>query len=317
MRYFRLAALLTMASASVASIGCPSSSPDPNAGPVTPGSSGGVDVEGGGGDAAGDDGGGGGPKPSAGGFVIRTLNSGAPTPYTYSAAELYKATTPAEQTAVDARIKQFLDDFLASHVAPGTCEAVKPPPMGDPPGLPKPLNLGAALQVKDMGGNVKLTLTAPDGGDAFYQFSSSLDLFGLKGFLELDKSFVSSGQVGVEVPPLYTVDVDGGVVVFPGPGAGDARIPISPTPPPGSVVVARFPMRDVVCKADPVDVQLGFMRIPQVALEVKFGLRLLTNQSMDVEVMTPKSTPVDFGTTIQNWSFESLFTSSVAATYYF
>lgn len=254
-------------------------------------------------------------KDSAGVMLVRTSMNGSPTPFTYASAEFYKAANDGEQVAINQRVQDFKGSFLLPDLAPGTC-AKEPEAVKDPPGLPKPLNIGAELPAKDAAGNVAFNLSVqPGAADAFYYFTGSLDLFGFKGALSVPTTFSTDLKIQIAMGLKYAIGGDGGTVELK--AGGDVLIPIVPTPPAGTTVVAHFAGQSVACKAKFEDIQLGFLRVPQVDLETKFGIRQDKTSIVTIDVMSLGSTPIDFGGAIPKWSFESILTSSIGANYYF
>ncbi|MFO0665420.1 MAG: hypothetical protein U0174_15805 [Polyangiaceae bacterium] len=305
MRVVPSAFLLALTTTSLFVTGCPStagSSPDSgtaaeNEGGVTPTDAGTAK------------------KNSAGVMLLRTSVNGAPMPFTYASGEFYKAANDAEQAAIHQRVTDFLASLLLPNVAPGTCEK-EPEPVKDPPGLPNPLDLGGDLAAKDGSGNTLFKLSVPDGSDkAFYSYSGSLDLFGFKGALSVPTTYKTSGQIPLAMGLRYGLGTDGGVIELK--QGADVKIPISPTPPDGSVVIAHFAEQRVACKALADDIHLGFLRISQASLDAKFGAPAQKTSLATIDILSLESTGIDFGGSVQNWSFESLFTSSIGASYYF
>lgn len=248
-------------------------------------------------------------NPLAGFLFIRASANQSPNVSTYAAAEVYKAANATEQDAINVYVKAFLESTLLT-IPEGTCGPWTVQTT-EPPGLPKPMYVGTEIPIKDTNGTTFLNLGAAPN-DGHYFFSGTKDLFGFKGTLEYG-AMVRKNGIPIAMGLHYFLSANGGSIQFV--KGMDGKIAFTPTPPAGTTVIARFPNDGLACKGIGADIQLGFMRIPQVSLETKFGLK----GPMEVDFINANKDPVtiDFGTTIQNWSFESLFTSTVAATYYF
>lgn len=264
---------------------------------------------GGGSDAATNGDGGSTTKPLAGFLFIRASANQSPNASAYAAAEVYKAANANEQEAINTYVRAFLASTLLPEILEGACGPWAPL-TNEPPGLPKPMYVGAELPIKDTNGATLLSLGAPPN-DGHYFYSGAKDLFGFKGTLEYGPT-VNKSAIPLALGLRYALATNGGQIQFT--KGADGKIAFSPTPPPGTTVIARFPNDGLACKGLSADIQLGFMRLPQVSLETKFGLKGQVEADF---VNAPTEHIIDFDTTIQSWTFESLFTSTIAATYYF
>lgn len=226
-------------------------------------------------------------------------------------AEFYQVTNVAEQQAVDAYVKQTVDYEKHASIPLGHC-AMDDGPAGDPPGLPLPTDVGATpAEVRTDPGMMTLLGLTKAGTDNRYA-ASPIDGSQLVGIRTWFSARIGIEGIGLGLTNELALKNDGGGIRL--------------------------------NEGAPTEIPLGFLRLTQVAVEIRFGLQLVchpepvegtenvrisaadaqtikntygANGPAEIRTIRHETSDATFDTTVRNWSFESLFTSSIAATYYF